>query len=173
MSAEARADIRALLGPESQERVRTMVDNFSRASANVATVSQTLDTGVKEILTPETTTKIQNAVDNVALAASNIADLTSDLRSTRERLDRLLIGVNAIAEENRPNLRESAADLRYALRSLSQRVDAITYNLEGASRNLSEFSRSIRNNPAVLLRGTTKNSDELTGLRTTAGSALE
>jgi phospholipid/cholesterol/gamma-HCH transport system substrate-binding protein len=173
MSAEARADIRALLGPESQERIGAMVDNFSRASTNVATVSQTLDKRVKEVLTPKTTKKIQNAVDNVALAASNIADLTSDLRSTRERLDRLLIGVNAIAEENRPNLRESAADLRYALRSLSQRVDAITYNLEGASRNLSEFSRSIRNNPAVLLRGTTKNSDELTGLQTTAGSALE
>ncbi|GMQ75863.1 MAG: hypothetical protein BMS9Abin01_1123 [Gammaproteobacteria bacterium] len=173
MSAEARADIRALLGPESQERIGAMVDNFSRASANVATVSQTLDKRVKEVLTPKTTKKIQNAVDNVALAASNIANLTSDLRSTRERLDRLLVGVNAIAEENRPNLRESAADLRYALRSLSQRVDAITYNLEGASRNLSEFSRSIRNNPAVLLMGTTKNSDELTGLQTTAGSALE
>ncbi len=173
MSAEARADIRALLGPDSQERVRVMVDNFSRASANVATVSQTLDERVKEVLTPETAKKIQNAVDNVALAASNIAGLTGDLRSTRERLDSLLVSVNAIAEENRPNLRESAADLRYALRSLSQRVDAITYNLEGASRNLSEFSRTIRNNPAVLLRGTSKDSGELTGAQTTAASALE
>jgi phospholipid/cholesterol/gamma-HCH transport system substrate-binding protein len=172
MSGEAREDIRELLGPKSQERINAMVDNFSRASANVATMSQTMDERVKEILTPETTKKVQNALDNIALAANNIADLTSDLHSTRERLDRLLTGLNAIAEENRPELRESVTDLRHTFRSLSQRVDAITYNLEGTSRNLSEFSRTIRNNPAVLLLGTSKNADELGELRTT-GTALE
>jgi phospholipid/cholesterol/gamma-HCH transport system substrate-binding protein len=173
MSGEARQDIRELLGPKSQERVNAMVDNFSRASANVATVSQTLDESVKEIFTPKTTRKLQNALDNVGLAANNIASLTSDLHSTRERLDRLLAGLDAIAEENRPELRESVSDLRHTLGALSQRVDAITYNLEGASRNLSEFSRTIRNNPAVLLRGTSKNSDELSDFQSTAGSALE
>lgn len=172
MSGEAREDIRELLGPKSQERINAMVDNFSKASANVATMSQTMDERVKEILTPKTTKKVQNALDNIALAANNIADLTSDLHSTRERLDRLLTGLNAIAEENRPELRGSVTDLRHTFRSLSQRVDAITYNLEGTSRNLSEFSRTIRNNPAVLLLGTSKNADELGELRTT-GTALE
>jgi phospholipid/cholesterol/gamma-HCH transport system substrate-binding protein len=173
MSAEAREDVNALLGPKSQERINAMVDNFSRASANVATMSQTLDERVKEILTPETASKMQRALGNVAVAADNIASLTSDLHFTREKLDRLLVGLNAISEENRPHLRESAIDLRHTLRSLSQRVDAITYNLEGASRNLSEFSRTIRNNPAVLLMGTSKNSDELAGVQPTTGSALE
>lgn len=173
MSEEAREDVRVLLGPDSQERVTAMVDNFTRASANVATMSQTLDDRVKEVLTPKTTKKIQNALDNVGHAANNIADLTGDLHSTREKLDRLLVGLNAIGEENRPDIRASVANLRYTLRALSQRVDAITYNLEGASRNLSEFSRTIRNNPAVLLRGTTKNDDELGGIQSTAGSALE
>ena len=149
-----------------------MVDNFSLASANVATMSQTMDERVREILTPETTKKMQNALDNVALAANNIAGLSSDLHSTRRRLDRLLTGLNAIAEENRPELRETVTDLRYTFRVLSQRVDAITYNLEGASRNLSEFSRTIRQNPAVLLRGTSKNADEL-GVMQTTGSAIE
>ena len=173
LSTEAREDVNVLLGPDSQKRVTAMVDNFSRASANVATMSQTLDERVKEVLTPETTKKIQSALDNVGLAANNIATLTSDLHVTRKKLDGLLIGLTSIAEENRPELRDSVTDLRHTLRSLSQRVDAITYNLEGASRNLSEFSRTIRNNPAVLLRGTTKNSDELTGLQTTSGSALD
>jgi phospholipid/cholesterol/gamma-HCH transport system substrate-binding protein len=173
MSEEAREDIRVLLGPKSQKRINAMVDNFSQASANVATVSQTLDERVKEVLTPKTTRKIQNALDNVGLAANNIADLTSDLHSTRESLDRLLTGLNAIADENRPELRASVTDLRYTFAALSQRVDAITYNLEGASRNLSEFSRTIRNNPAVLLRGTSKNSDELSDSQTKAGAAVE
>jgi phospholipid/cholesterol/gamma-HCH transport system substrate-binding protein len=173
LSEEAREDVRVLLGPDSQKRITAMVDNFTRASANVATVSQTLDERVKEVLTPKTTKKIQTALDNVAHAASNIAELTGDLHSTREKLDRLLVGLNAIAEENRPDIRASVADLRYTLKALSQRVDAITYNLEGASRNLSEFSRTIRKNPAVLLRGTTKNSEELGDVQTTSGSVLE
>jgi phospholipid/cholesterol/gamma-HCH transport system substrate-binding protein len=172
MSGEAREDINQLLGPKSQQRINTMVDNFSQASANVATMSQTMDERVKEILTPETAAKMRHALDNIALAASNIAGLTSDLHATRERLDRLLTGLNDIAEENRPELRESVTDLRRTFRALSQRMDAITYNLEGASRNLSEFSRTIRNNPAVLLRGTSKNADEL-GVSQTTGAALE
>ncbi|TFH49643.1 MAG: MCE family protein [Lysobacterales bacterium] len=173
ISGEAREDIRELLGPKSQERINAMVDNFSRASANVATVSQTLDERVKEILTAKTAKKMQNALDNVALAANNIADLTSDLHSTRERLDRLLTGLDSMAEENRPGLRQSVFDLRHTFSALSQRVDIITYTLEGASRDLSEFSRTIRNNPAVLLRGTSKNSDDLSELQSTAGTALE
>lgn len=173
MSEEARADIRELLGPKSQERISGMVDNFSRASANVATMSQTLDERVKEILTPETTRKVQKALDNVSLAANNIATLTSDLHGTRQRLDNLLVNLNEIAAENRADLRASVADLRHTARSLSRRVDAITFNLELASRNLSEFSRTIRNNPAVLLRGTSKNADEIGGVQPTAGSALE
>lgn len=173
MSQEAREDIRELLGPKSQERIHEMVDNFSRASANVATVSQTLDDRVKEVLTPETTKKVQSALDNVALAGRNIATLTSDLHATRGRLDTLLTGLNDITRENRPDLRASISDLRHAARSLSRRVDAITFNLEVASRNLSEFSRTVRNDPAVLLRGTSKDASEIGGVQPTAGTALE
>ena len=99
--------------------------------------------------------------------------MTSDLHETRQRLDTLLAGLNEIAQENRPDLRASVGDLRHTARSLSRRVDAITFNLELASRNLSEFSRTIRNNPAVLLRGTSKDADEIGGVQPTAGSALE
>ena len=173
LSQEARDDVRAILGPDSQARIATMMDNFSRASANVATVSQTLDERVKEVLTPETAEKVQNALGNVSLAANNIATLTSDLHSTRERIDSLIAELRAMSDENRPGLRASVTDLRYTLRSMSQRVDAITYNLEGASRNLSEFSRTIRNDPSILLRGTRKDSDEASGLQSTVGTAVE
>jgi methyl-accepting chemotaxis protein len=173
LTGEFREDVRVLLGPKSQARVTAMVDNFSRASANVAVVSQTLDEGVKKVLTPQTAEKMQNALDNVAFAANNIADLTSDLHATRENLDRLFANLDQIVKENRPELRASAIDIRYTFRALSQRVDSITYNLEGASRNLSEFSRTIRNNPAVLLMGTSKNSEEQLELQSTVGSAVE
>jgi len=36
---------------------------------------------------------------------------------------------------------------------VSRNIDSITYNLEGTSRNMSEFSREIRENPGLLLGG--------------------
>ena len=48
----------------------------------------------------------------------------------------------------------SVVDLRYTLSTVAQRIDAMTYNMEGASRNMYEFSRQIRLNPGLLLGGT-------------------
>ena len=47
-----------------------------------------------------------------------------------------------------------SADLRYLTDSVSRHIDAINRNLEGAARNLYEFSRQIRQNPGLLLGGT-------------------
>jgi phospholipid/cholesterol/gamma-HCH transport system substrate-binding protein len=41
--------------------------------------------------------------------------------------------------------------MRYTVETIAERIDAVTYNLEGASRNMYEFSRQIRINPGLLL----------------------
>jgi phospholipid/cholesterol/gamma-HCH transport system substrate-binding protein len=159
MSTEVRGNLNALIGPKSQGRVNVMIDNLSLASANIATLSENLDARLGDVLTPAMATKIQRALDNFAVAANNVAQLTNDLHGTRRKVDELFVSLNAITEENRPDIRAAVSDLRHTLRSLSQNVDAITYNLEGTSRNLVEFSRIVRDNPSVLLRGTSKTQD--------------
>ena len=44
-------------------------------------------------------------------------------------------------------------DLRHTLAAISRRIDSITSDLETTTRNVSEFSRQIRENPGVLVRG--------------------
>ena len=46
--------------------------------------------------------------------------------------------------------------LQYTLRSIAQNIDSINQNLEGTTRNMKEFSRLIRQNPGLLLGGTSR-----------------
>ena len=160
LSEEARKNFDALIGGESRGRVHALVDNLSEASTGVSSLARNLDARLGEALTPQTAHKVQRAIDDFALAARNVSTLTDDLHVTREELDSFIVDLHAVTRENRPALRSSVTDLRRTLRSIAQNVDTITHNLEGATRNMNEFSRILRDNPAVLLRGTTPASDE-------------
>ena len=49
--------------------------------------------------------------------------------------------------------KQALADLRTSLDALGRHADAIAYNLEATTRNMSEFSGQIRNDPSALLLG--------------------
>jgi phospholipid/cholesterol/gamma-HCH transport system substrate-binding protein len=153
LTEDTRRQIDALLGPSTSQKVDDALLNISSASRNIARLSDDVNKSLRDILTPETASKMQRALDNFSLAATNIATLSQDLGTTRAELDRLLAALSSSVDENRPNLRDASSDLRYILRSVAQNIDAVNYNLEGVSRNMFEFSRLLRQDPSVLLRG--------------------
>ena len=159
LTEDTREQVGALLGPGTSQKVDDALVNISSASENFARLSAGVNESLGDILTPETAAKMQRALDNFSLAATNIAGLSRDLGETRAELDRLLAALSQSVDENRPKLRDSTADLRYILRSVAQNIDAVNYNLEGTSRNMFEFSRLLRQDPSVLLRGATSRED--------------
>ncbi len=162
LTEDTRQQINALLGPTTSQKVDDALLNISSASENVARLSDDVNESLGNILTPQTARKMQRALDNFSLAATNIATLSQDLGATRAELDRLLAALSSSVDENRPNLRDSSSDLRYILRSVAQNIDAVNYNLEGTSRNMFEFSRLLRQDPSVLLRGASAGDDAAT-----------
>jgi phospholipid/cholesterol/gamma-HCH transport system substrate-binding protein len=109
---------------------------------------------------------------NQILANLDTASRTAD--QTLAQLDALSIEVNGVAqsvhamvERNSKNVDKSTADLEYILRAVSSNIDSITSNLEGTSRNMSEFSRLIRQNPGLLLSGSSPAADK--GLKPVEG----
>ena len=56
--------------------------------------------------------------------------------------------VEGLVKDSRGIVSSSGKDLKESLR----RVDATLYQLEAAGRNLNEFSRTIRENPAALIQ---------------------
>jgi phospholipid/cholesterol/gamma-HCH transport system substrate-binding protein len=162
LTEDTRRQIHGLLGPSTAQKVDNALLNFSSASENIARLSDDVNESLDDILTPRTATKMQRALDDFSLAATNIATLSQDLGATRAELDRLLETLTSSVDENRPNLRDSSSDLRYILRSVAQNIDAVNYNLEGTSRNMFEFSRLLRQDPSLLLRGSNAAEDAAT-----------
>jgi phospholipid/cholesterol/gamma-HCH transport system substrate-binding protein len=129
--------------PDNLERIRRTLDHIEAASRN-------LNEGV---LGPENRAEVDAALANVRAFSDEFVQLASELRRSQQRVDSLIATLDETISENRENVDQSVADLRYTLEVVSQHIDAISYNLEGTSRNMHEFARDIRRNPGLLLGG--------------------
>lgn len=93
--------------------------------------------------------------------ARNVSDMLGNMNSLSQRLDDTLSEVDhmvksssALVDDNRADIQRSIRHLSASLEVVSQHINTITYNLEGTSRNMNEFSRQIRENPGLLLGST-------------------
>ena len=97
---------------------------------------------------------------SVARSLANFESLTADLVQTSADLRSLgndaRVMVSQIANlvaDNKTDIEGSIVDMRYTMETIAERIDSMTFNLEGTSRNMYEFSRLIRINPGLLLGG--------------------
>lgn len=128
----------------------------------------------------ESNALVEDLAKRIPKIAANVDDFTdrmkknSDELSTlltadnRGRIERALVSLDeagkglsevmtlthGMVKENRGNVDKSVADARYILESVARHIDSINQNMEGAARNMYEFSRQIRQNPGLLLGGT-------------------
>ena len=109
---------------------------------------------IRSLVNPENRKKLEGLLDTMQTAADNFARLSEDLDQTRTRMDGLLTSAETLLGDNRLDIDKSVVDLRYVIESVARHIDSVNQNLEGAARNMYEFSRQIRQNPGLLLGGT-------------------
>ena len=80
-------------------------------------------------------------LQNADGASANALKLLSDLSTVRAE-------VEALVKDTRGIVSNSGTSIKDSLR----RIDATLYQLESAGRNINEFSRTIRENPAALIQ---------------------
>ncbi|MEE9544949.1 MAG: MlaD family protein [Rhodospirillales bacterium] len=121
----------------------------------------------------ELTTLIQNVAERAPKISENIEAFSNKINQSSDELsalfkpenrqkleailgnlDILLVTVNGMVDENKRDINESIVDMRRVTESVARHIDQVNQNLEGASRNMYEFSRQIRQNPGLLLGGT-------------------
>lgn len=95
---------------------------------------------------------IDSTLTNLQAASAEADTLMRNLQLSRQAVDKLLTRATAVVDDNSTDLKASITDLRKTLYVTSQHIDAIAHHLEGASRNMQEFTRQIRENPSLLLR---------------------
>ncbi len=108
-------------------------------------------TSLNKILGPANQTHVDDLLTASSAAAVNTRELTASLASNRKQLDSILDELDHTIKDSRPEVAQAIADLRITLDAMAQRIDAITYNLESASRHVDEFSREIRKEPTRLI----------------------
>ncbi|MEE9608773.1 MAG: MlaD family protein [Myxococcota bacterium] len=134
----------------------SVADQVPQVVETIASVADEMNATlarVNDVLSPGNTQRIERILSNLDSASSSIASLTRDLRGTRARLDEILVAVNGLVRENRDDLSASLSGMREILESMANHIDSINYNLEATTRNMNEFTRQIRDNPGLLLRG--------------------
>lgn len=152
------------------------VDNAGPMLANLKTISEDLNRQVPEIsasftrtakmietdvLSPDNRTNLKSILTNFETASSDMAGLASELNDTRTLIHESVVLINNVVAENSTDVNDAVKDLRYTLATISRTIDDITGNLESTSRNFAEFSRSIRQNPGLLLGGSPQQDEAL------------
>ncbi|MFP5505671.1 MAG: MlaD family protein [Gammaproteobacteria bacterium] len=167
----ALGDIADDLGGLSRDGIRPLLDNLNRTVSGIGgeletrvprilgdmesmvrKLDQSAD-GLTRMLDAGNTRRVGNIIADVETTARNFRELSASLQGTQVQLDALLGDAQGIVGDNRDDLRETVQALRRTLDSVAREVDGILYGLEGTSRNMHEFSRELRGNPGLLLKG--------------------
>ncbi len=159
------------IGSLTRDSLRPLLDNINqqvtglggelgtrvpRILGDLESMVQKLDKsaqGLSSMLDDRHTSRISNIIIDVEATAKNFHDLSSSLQGTQTQLDNLMSETQGLVGNNRDDVRASVVSLRNTLDSVSREVDGILFELEGASRNMNEFSRELRSNPGLLLNG--------------------
>jgi phospholipid/cholesterol/gamma-HCH transport system substrate-binding protein len=129
-------------GPEIVANLRSLAADLERAGDRLGA-----------LLSTENADRVGRALANVEETSENLATLTRSLETTRAGLDGVVARVGALVDEDRGDVSEALRDLNHSLAAVARHIDAITADLETSSRNLAEFTRGVREDPGVLVRG--------------------
>lgn len=131
-----------------------VAQDLAQKTPRITENAEILSADLRKVLADGNAEKLQSTITNVTAFSENLLEMSKSLEASRVKVDELVTGLNQTLQGNQENIDDSIKDLRYTLQAVSRNIDSITYNMDGTTRNLLEFSRQVRENPGVLLRGT-------------------
>lgn len=115
------------------ERVPKITDDIELFVGRMNKTSEEIE----HLLTPANREKIEAVLANLQEASKAANAVVDEVR--------VLVG------KDDGDIRKTISETRYIVESVSRHIDAINQNMEGAARNMYEFTRQIRQNPGLLL----------------------
>lgn len=128
--------------PEITSNLNNLLKNLDKSAAQLASITNST-----------TKQKVVNIIDNADSFSQNLLLVSKQLSLASNEISVLVNNSNQIISGNKDNINSSIEDLHNSLASLSDNINSIIYNLDTASRNMNEFTRQLRDNPAILLSG--------------------
>ena len=132
------------VGDRVESALPEVLNELNATLAQMNNASRLLERALRE----ENQQHLTRALANTELTTENVLEISKDLKQTRASLDKLLNQSNELVDVNRRDIRASVQEIQQALR----RINVILHQFENTGRNMSEFSREIRENPSSLIQ---------------------
>lgn len=123
-------------------RIPKIADNVEEFAIKMNEISDELG----NLITPANREKIESVI-------SGMDEASKKVDTVLESLNGLLGDVGELVVKEGGDVRQTLAETRYIVQSVSRHIDSINQNMEAAARNMYEFTRQIRQNPGLLLGG--------------------
>jgi phospholipid/cholesterol/gamma-HCH transport system substrate-binding protein len=156
LGSDFTAELSDLVRDELRPLLARVNENAPEIFANLNAFTSRLDATAERldaILGDDNLQHLTRTLENMESTASSASKLASELRETRALLDDVVRSVREFIEENRADLHHATQDLSASLDAFADHAAAISRNLEETTRNMSEFSAQMREDPSVVLRG--------------------
>jgi phospholipid/cholesterol/gamma-HCH transport system substrate-binding protein len=137
------------LGDQFDQRLPLLLDSVEQLIATLQAAADRLPAFVDA----DTEQRLGRMVANGVDITEKLLVFTDHLSRTQVAADALVRESRETVGENREDIRRATLALRRSLERLAADSEAILDNLDGAARNMNEFSRQIRQNPGLLLSG--------------------
>lgn len=141
-------------------RATAVLDDVSQRTpqilANVEDFTTKMNEAVGQVnalLGPANLKRIEQILANVETVSGEADTVIANLGETRRKVDALIGRIDVLFEDERGDVAKAIDDLSHSLEAVARHIDSIAANLEATTRNLNEFSRQVRENPGVLIRG--------------------
>ena len=144
------------VGGDLESRLPPIMDGMQ----NLITKLDKSATHLSGMLNEETEMQARRILNNADMVAADFRTLSQGLVDVKKDTQRLIRKLDGLVTHSQPDIENAVADLRHVLEQVSRYSQTILHNLDSSSRNLSEFSRQIRENPGRLLGGGAPPSDE-------------
>ncbi|AUB80672.1 MlaD family protein [Candidatus Thiodictyon syntrophicum] len=118
---------------------------------------QKLSANIESSIDPK---KVAAILDSVQTLSKNLTEVsaklgggTEEIKGTARQYGDLARDLRGLVSDNKPALQRSLEDTQGLLQDLNASLTPILVNIEDASRNLAAFSRDLRRDPAVIIKG--------------------
>jgi phospholipid/cholesterol/gamma-HCH transport system substrate-binding protein len=172
---ELEAEI-AELGPQAKTLLANLNQRITELQVTVARVNDVLNDRNRQNLSAsldnarsvleENRKPLHSTITHLDDASAKLAPLLDDLKKTNADAQKTINTLEGTISENRPELRQSVADLRRVLETANsvtdqldrtlnangENIDDILNNFRQASQNLRQFTETLKQRPYTLLR---------------------
>ena len=132
-------DLSALVGLMA-ERVPRIADDIEEFASKMNVTADQF----QKLMTPANREKMENAISNLDATSAKVDAMLDSINTLVEDIGKLVINEDG-------DVKKTLSETRYFVESVSRHIDSINQNMEGAARNMYEFTRQIRQNPGLLL----------------------